>query len=204
MWAVPSAFLLPEKAENVTAETWQTSPHPRDQGQYHQWYIIWITCPSDRMWWEGCFRNLWGFPLSNPWSQSNHEKHMRKTPITGQNPHTWPAVALVLKSPACQCRRRWDTGLIPGLGGRRKAWQPTPILLPGESHRQRSLEGHSPWGHKEINWAPHTQSLKLAGHWAQGKLDCLGQEEPQEGWWLNVMWYTGWDPGAEKGQEAKN
>ena len=28
-------------------------------------------------------------------------------------------------------------------------WQPTPAFLPGEFHGQRSLEGHSPWGHKE-------------------------------------------------------
>ena len=27
----------------------------------------------------------------------------------------------------------------------RRAWQPTPVLLPGESHGQRSLEGYSPW-----------------------------------------------------------
>ena len=27
-------------------------------------------------------------------------------------------------------------------------WQPTPVFLPGESHGQRNLEGHSPWGHK--------------------------------------------------------
>ena len=28
-------------------------------------------------------------------------------------------------------------------------WQPTPAFLPGEFHGQRSLEGYSPWGHKE-------------------------------------------------------
>ena len=26
----------------------------------------------------------------------------------------------------------------------RRAWQPTPVFLPGESHGQRSLEGDSP------------------------------------------------------------
>ena len=26
-------------------------------------------------------------------------------------------------------------------------WQPTPVLLPGKSHGQRSLVGCSPWGH---------------------------------------------------------
>ena len=31
----------------------------------------------------------------------------------------------------------------------RKKWQPTPVLLPGESHGWRSLVGHSLWGGKE-------------------------------------------------------
>ena len=33
--------------------------------------------------------------------------------------------------------------------GRRRAWRPTPVFLPGESHGQRSLAGYSPWGLKE-------------------------------------------------------
>ena len=28
-------------------------------------------------------------------------------------------------------------------------WQPTPVFLPGKSHRPRSLVGYSPWGHKQ-------------------------------------------------------
>ena len=31
----------------------------------------------------------------------------------------------------------------------RRAWQPTPVFLPGESHGQRSLAGYSQWGHTE-------------------------------------------------------
>ena len=31
----------------------------------------------------------------------------------------------------------------------RKAWEPIPVFLPGESHGQRSLAGYSPQGHKE-------------------------------------------------------
>ena len=31
----------------------------------------------------------------------------------------------------------------------RRAWQPTPVFLPGESHGQRSLVGYSPRGRKE-------------------------------------------------------
>ena len=33
----------------------------------------------------------------------------------------------------------------------RREWQPTPVFLPGESHGQRSLEGHSLWGHRELD-----------------------------------------------------
>ena len=48
------------------------------------------------------------------------------------------------KEPTCQCRRLggmdpW-VGKIPG----RRAWQPTPLFLPGASHGQRSLGGYSP------------------------------------------------------------
>ena len=41
----------------------------------------------------------------------------------------------------------WYLGLIPGLGRFpwRRAWQATPVFLPGESHGQRSLAGYRPW-----------------------------------------------------------
>ena len=45
------------------------------------------------------------------------------------------------KEPACQCRRLKRHGLSPWVGKIpwRRAWQPTPVFLPGESHGQRSL-----------------------------------------------------------------
>ena len=56
-----------------------------------------------------------------------------------------------------------DLGLIPGLGrspGGRWEWLPTPVLLPGEFHGQRSLVGYSPWGPKELDTTgPLTFSL---------------------------------------------
>ena len=55
------------------------------------------------------------------------------------------------KESACDAGDAGDTGSVSGLGrlpgGR--AWQPTPVFLPGESHGQRNLEGYSPWCHKE-------------------------------------------------------
>ena len=65
-------------------------------------------------------------------------------------------VALVVKNLLAQwrsCRRcRFDPWVrkIPW----RRAWKPTPVFLPGESHGQRSLEGYSPWSHSwtRLKW----------------------------------------------------
>ena len=47
----------------------------------------------------------------------------------------------------------WNPSLLhsPALAGGRRQWHPTPVLLPGESHGQRSLVGCSPWGFKELD-----------------------------------------------------
>ena len=54
------------------------------------------------------------------------------------------------KEPACQCRRCKKRGFDPWVGKIpwRRAWQPTPEFLLGESPGQRSLAGYSPWGHR--------------------------------------------------------
>ena len=46
-----------------------------------------------------------------------------------------------------------DMGSIPGLGRFpwRRKWQPTPVFLPGKSHRQRSLMSYSPRDHKDLD-----------------------------------------------------
>ena len=41
--------------------------------------------------------------------------------------------------------RPWFDPWVGKIPWRRK-WQPTPVLLPGESHGGRSLVGYSPWG----------------------------------------------------------
>ena len=51
----------------------------------------------------------------------------------------------------CQCKRHKRCWFNPWVWKIpwRKAGQPIPIFLPGESHGQRSLAGYSPCGHKE-------------------------------------------------------
>ena len=38
----------------------------------------------------------------------------------------------------------------------RRQWHPTPVLLPGKSHGQRSLVGYSPWGRTELDMTEAT------------------------------------------------
>ena len=45
-----------------------------------------------------------------------------------------------------------DAGSIHGSGEIlwRRKWQPTPVFLPGRSHRQRNLAGYCPWGRNRV------------------------------------------------------
>ena len=52
------------------------------------------------------------------------------------------------KSICLQCGRPGFHPWVRKIPWRRKQ-QPTPVLLPGKSHGQRSLVDYSPWGHRE-------------------------------------------------------
>ena len=47
-----------------------------------------------------------------------------------------------------QCGRCWFDPRVRKIPWKKK-WQSTPVFLPEEFHGQRSLEGYSPWAHKE-------------------------------------------------------
>ena len=40
-----------------------------------------------------------------------------------------------------------------------RKWQPTPPLLPGKFHGQRSLAGYSTWGSKELDMTEQQRIL---------------------------------------------
>ena len=61
--------------------------------------------------------------------------------------HYWASqVALVVKNPSANAGDVMRHGLDPWVWKIpwKRAWQPTLVLLPGESHGQRSLAGYSP------------------------------------------------------------
>ena len=63
------------------------------------------------------------------------------------------------KESVCRCRQHERHRLEPWVWKVpwRRAWQPTPVLLTGESHGQRSLAGYSPQGHKKLDITKATQ-----------------------------------------------
>ena len=77
----------------------------------------------------------------------------------------------------------------------RRQWHPTPVLLPGKSHEQRSLVGCHPWGHKESDmteWLHFRFSLSCIGEASGNPLQCSCLENPRDGgvWWAAIHGVT--------------
>ena len=77
----------------------------------------------------------------------------------------------VYKESICTARRPSFDPWVWRIPWRRK-WQPTPVFLSGESHRQRRLADYNPWSHKELDttkWLIHhhhqRKSPNLWGVW---------------------------------------
>ena len=73
----------------------------------------------------------------------------------------------------------------------RRQWHPTPVLLPGKSHGQRSLVGCSPWGHEELDTTeqlPFHFSLSCIGEGNGNPLQCSCLQNPRDGgaWWAAI------------------
>ena len=78
---------------------------------------------------------------------------------------------------------------------RRRRWHPTPVLLPGKSHGQRSLVGCSPWCREESDATerlPFHFSLSCIGEGNGNPLQCSCLESPRDGgaWWAAVYGVT--------------
>ena len=77
----------------------------------------------------------------------------------------------------------------------RRQWHPTPVLLPGKSHGQRSLVGCSPWGRWESDMTQRLHfhfSLLCTGEGNGNPLQCSCLENPRDrgAWWAAVYGVT--------------
>ena len=75
----------------------------------------------------------------------------------------------------------------------RRRWHPTPVLLPGKSHGQRSLVGCSPWGRYKSDTTEELHfhfSLSCIGEGNGNPLQCFYLENPRDGgtWWAAIDW----------------
>ena len=63
-----------------------------------------------------------------------------------------------------------DSGSIPGLErSSGKKWQPSPVLLTGKYHGQRSLASYSQWGRKESDTVERVnKSSPVKNTWSRG------------------------------------
>ena len=72
----------------------------------------------------------------------------------------------------------------------RRQWQPTPVLLPGKPHGQRSLVGCSPWGRYKSDMTERLHfhfSLSCIGEGNGNPLQCSCLENPRDG---EACWAT--------------
>ena len=119
-------------------------------GKLEVWAEIWHRCEGcERMSWPEIVLG-WSSRGSQVWSKGQKLATWLLwviAKIVGEwgFPYCFCQVALVMNPPANAGDVR-DTGLISWVGKIpwRRAWQPTPVFLPGESYGQRSLAGYSP------------------------------------------------------------
>ena len=77
----------------------------------------------------------------------------------------------------------------------RSQWHPTPVILSGKSHGQRSLVRCSPWGHWELDMTKQLHfhfSLSCIGEGNGTPLQYSCLENPRDGraWWAAVYGVT--------------
>ena len=97
----------------------------------------------------------------------------------------WASVSGVAQS---RTRPKW---LSSRMQWQRRQWHPTPVLLPGKSHGQRSLVGCSPWGREESDTTEQLHchfSLSCVGEGNGNPLQCSCLENPRDRgvWWAAV------------------
>ena len=105
--------------------------------------------------------------------------------------------AVLLSSAGWHCRLcAVPTSFYPNPGyGWRRQWQPTPVLLPGNSHGRRSLVGCSPSCHEESDATERLHfhfSLSCIGEGNGSPLQCSSLESPSNSgaWWAAVYGVT--------------
>ena len=94
-------------------------------------------------------------------------------------PPLWAFSVSLGKRICLQCMRHRFNSWVRKIPWRWE-WLPTPVFLPGESHGQRSLIGHSPWSHRESDTAERLciSSIIIESSLAALKILCAPPTHP--------------------------
>ena len=81
-------------------------------------------------------------------------------------------MVLVQENPPASTGDIRDPSLIPGLGifPQRRAWQPAPVFLLGESHGQQSLAGYVGSQRVERNWSDLARMRVIQSDWCSSEV----------------------------------
>ena len=103
--------------------------------------------PGLRHWFSHLLASSWSASLR---SWFNFQARLKGESLAGLINHHRPKASLVTQmvKNLVQCRRPGFDPWLRKIPWRRE-WLRTPVFSPGKSHRQRSLAGSNPWGHKE-------------------------------------------------------
>ena len=88
-------------------------------------------------------------------------------------------------------RHNWSDLAAAEYIKKRRQWHPTPVLLPGKSHGQRSPVGCSPWGRSESDRTEQLHFQFSPSRIGEGngnplQYSCLENPRDREAWWAAV------------------
>ena len=136
------------KSESEVPQSCQTPSDPMEcsppsssvHGIFQARVLEWGAIAFSKAWkWKGKVKSLSRVRLLvTPWTVA----HQASPSMGFSRQEYWSG--LPLPSPDCQCRRRKRHTFDPWVRKItwRRAWQPTPIFLPGESQGQKNLVGY--------------------------------------------------------------
>ena len=124
-------------------------------------------------------RSTAGFPVHHQLPELT-QTHVHRVDDAIQPSHPLPSVFLSIRVFSLESVLHW-----------RRQWHPTPVLLPGKSHRRRILVGCSPWGHEESDTTERLHfdfSLSCIGEGNGNPLQHSCLENPRDGgaWWAAI------------------
>ena len=93
----------------------------------------------------------------------------------GEN--SFPDGSVVKNLPAVQEMWVWSLG---GEDPWRREWQPTPVFLPGDSHRWKNVVGYGPWGYKRVGHNLETRQQQMVG-WCHPLKGHEFEQTPRDG-----------------------